>query len=251
MIEKVLKKAGLSEKEIKIYLAGLKEGPVLANFIAQKTEISRQNTYDILNKLVKKGLVSTTGKKYNTHFVMEDPVNLQRFLDKKKREIEKTKKDLELVMPEIESFYKTEKFVPKIKFYEGEENMKNLLLDSLSCRSGEILAVVPSIDFFETLGKEFAKYYVEERVRKNIKAKTIRLISREEYKDKYFHEHKKQLREIRYAPENVSFASTFFIYDNKVVFISSKKENFGLVTESEEYKEVMLSLFNVLWGVSK
>lgn len=251
MIDKILKKAGFSDKEIQIYLAGLKEGPVLAHFLAAKTGISRQNTYDILNKLEKKGLVSTTGKKYNTRFAMEAPHNLLRFLDKKKREIEKNRKDLELAMPELESFLKTETFIPKIKFYEGEDSMRNLLLDSLSCRSGEILAVVPAVDFYETLGKDFTKHYVEERVKRKIRSKTIRLKSREEYEEKYFHEHEKQLREIRYAPKNVSFASTFFIFDNTVAFISSKKENFGLAIESEEYKDMLLNLFGVLWNVSK
>ncbi|MEA1926252.1 MAG: helix-turn-helix domain-containing protein [Patescibacteria group bacterium] len=251
MIQKILKKVGLSDKEIKIYLAGLKQGPVLANFLARQTGISRQNTYDILNKLAKKGLTSTTGKKYNTRFIMEEPANIQRLLDKQKRKIEKVKKDLELAMPEIESFYKTEIFIPKIKFYEGKESMRNLFLDSLKCKKKEILAIVPTIETFKVLGMEFTRHYVRERVKENIRAKTIRLKSYEDYKDKFFHRHEKQLREIRYAPASISFASTLFIFDNKVIFISSKKENFGLMIESEEYRDVMTNLFNVLWKVSK
>ena len=251
MIEKVLKMAGLSDKEIKIYLAGLKQGPVLANFLAQQTGVSRQNTYDILNKLIKKGLASTTGKKYNTRFIMEEPANIQRLLDKQKRKIEKIKKDLELAMPEIESFYKTETFVPKIKFYEGKESMRNLFLDSLKCKNKEMLAVLPATEFYKTIGTEFVKYYIQERVSKNIKTKSIRLKSYEDYEEKFFHRHEKQLREVRYAPANVSFTSTLLIFDNKVVFISSKKENFGLMIESEEYKDMMVNLFNVLWKVSK
>ena len=167
MIKKILKKVGLSDKEIKIYLAGIKQGPVLANFLAKQANISRQNTYDILNKLIKKGLVSSTGKKYSTRFIMEEPANIQRLLDKKKREIEKIKKALELAMPEIESFYKTEMFVPKIKFYEGKESMRNLFFDSLNCESKEILAIVPTIEFYKTLGTDFVKHYVNKRVKKN------------------------------------------------------------------------------------
>jgi len=251
MIKKILKKVGLSDKEIKIYLAGLKQGPVLANFLAQQTGVSRQNTYDILNKLIKKGLASTTGKKYNTRFIMEEPTNIQRLLDKEKRKIEKIKKDLELAMPELESFHKTESFVPKIKFYEGEESMRNLFLDSLKCKKKEILAIVPVIEAYRVLGIEFMKHYVRERVKENIKTKTIRLKSYEDYKEKFFHQHEKQLRKIRYAPKNISFTSTLFIFDNKVVFISSKKENFGLLIENEEYRNMMVSLFNVLWKASK
>lgn len=251
MLEKILKKAGLGEKEIKIYLAGLKEERVLANFLAKKTGVSRQNTYDILRKLEKKGLVSKTGEKYGTRFTMEPPKNIERLLDKKKRELDKTKKELELAMPELDSMTKSDIFFPKIKFYEGKENMENLFLNSLNCQNKMILAITPSNKLFEALGVDFIKDYVQKRAENNIKTKTIRLRNTKNEKIEYFNKHTEQLREARYAPEKLNFDSTVFIYDNKSVFISSKKENFGLVIESVEYREMMEELFNSLWEQSK
>lgn len=250
MIKKVLKKIGLNDNEISIYLAGLKEGQVLANFLAKRTGISRQNTYDVLDKLIKKGLVFTTGEKYKTRFTMEDPARLEFLLDKQKKEIEKIKKDLELAMPEMESLYKTDSYIPRVKFYESKEGMKNLFLDSLQCDKLEILAVVTSIEIHDVVGRDFARYYIEQRVKRGICAKTIRLKNHEDYAEKFFHEHDEQLREIRYAPESVNFTSSFFIYDDKVFFISSKRENFGFSLASEEYRDVMMGLFNVLWMAS-
>ena len=68
--------------------------------------------------------------------------------------------------------------------------------------------------------------------------------------DDYFNRHKEQLREVRYAPAFM-FSSTVFIYNDKVIFISSKTENFGLSIESEEFKNLINGLFDVLWEVSK
>ena len=214
MLEKNLEKAGLSPKEAKIYLAGLKAGPVLASFLARKTGINRPNVYDNLKNLIKKGLAYTLGDKYNQRFVMEDPKNLERYLERRKKEIDKIKGYLEMAIPEINSLYSEKASVPKIKFIEGEEGLRNAVMDSLKCSKKEILAVVSSKDFYEALGIDFTKQYVKERIKNNIASKTIRLKSHEEYGEKFFHQHKEQLRDMRYAPGNISFSQSFFIYDN-------------------------------------
>ena len=62
-----LSKVGLNEKETQIYLALLKEGQVLANNLAKKTNILRSSIYDYLDALVEKGVLSysiISGKKY-------------------------------------------------------------------------------------------------------------------------------------------------------------------------------------------
>lgn len=251
MLEKNLEKAGLSPKEVKIYLAGLKAGPVLASFLARKTGINRPNVYDNLKLLAKKGLVSTTGRKYNQRFVMEDPINLERYLERKKKEVDKMKSYLKMAIPEAETIINEKSGTPNVKFIDGEEGLRNAVLDSLKCGDKEILAVVASREFFATLGVDFSKHYVEQRVKHNIKTKTIRLKSHEDYEEKFFHQHEKQLRDMRYAPENISFSESFFIYNDVVVYLSSQKENFGLVVESQEHSEMMRGLFNVLWNASR
>lgn len=251
MLEDNLKKAGLSDKEVKIYLAGLKAGPVLASFLARKTGINRPNVYDNLKLLAKKGLISTTGRKYNQRFIMEDPINLERYLERKKKEVDKMKSYLKMAIPEAEAIISEKTGVPSIKFIDGEEGLRNAVLDSLKCENKEIFTVVASREFYETLGVDFSKYYVEQRVKNNIRTKTIRLKSHEDYEEKFFHQHEKQLRDMRYAPENTSFSESFFIYNDVVVYLSSNRENFGIVIESKEHTEMMRNIFAVLWNISK
>ncbi len=251
MLDDNLKKVGLSDKEVKIYLAGLKAGPVLASFLARKTGINRPNVYDNLKLLAKKGLVSTTGRKYNQRFVMENPINLERYLERKKKEVDKMKNYLKMAIPEAEAIIGEKTGTPNIKFIDGEEGLRNAVLDSLKSENKEILAVVASREFFGTLGVDFSRYYVEQRVKNNIKTKTIRLKSHEDYEEKFFHQHDEQLRDMRYAPENISFSESFFIYDDVVAYLSSKKENFGIVIESREHAEMMRNIFGVLWDASK
>lgn len=251
MLEKVLEKIGLSENEAKIYIAGLAEGPIAAALLARKTGFKRQNVYAILSKLTRKGLVTISGRKYETRFVMQKPESLNSYLDKREHDVVEARKDLSLVLPELHSISQNETIVPKITFHEGKEDMRRLFLDTLQCKNKQIFAIVASVDIYEILGKDFTKYYVEERTRKKIKADTIRIKSREEYDDKFFHKHGEHFRNLRYAPENFDFNSTFFIYDDKVTFISSEKESFAITVESEEYRLLQESLFKSLWGLCK
>ena len=58
-----LKELGLSEGQISVYSAVLELGISTINKIQEKTGIERRNIYDILNKLIEKGLISYTLEK--------------------------------------------------------------------------------------------------------------------------------------------------------------------------------------------
>tara|TARA_Y100000296_G_scaffold84834_1_gene119224 strand:+ start:10164 stop:10352 length:189 start_codon:yes stop_codon:yes gene_type:complete len=53
----VLESIGFSKNEISIYLDLIRIGKSFAGDISKRTEIHRSNTYDILEKLLEKGIV--------------------------------------------------------------------------------------------------------------------------------------------------------------------------------------------------
>ena len=53
----VLREFGLNSKESEIYLALLKSGPSTVAEISKKISILRQSIYDILDKMVSKGII--------------------------------------------------------------------------------------------------------------------------------------------------------------------------------------------------
>jgi len=246
----ILKKIGLSDKEIKVYLAGLKAGPLKASALTRKTGFSRPSTYDTLKSLSNKGLVNTTGKSYNLRFVMVEPAHLDDLLERKKRDLETLQKNLKKSLPEFESLYNPKGVIPKIRFYEGIEGMKTIWEESLKCQNKEILGIMPSLDMFLTMGEDFIKYFVDMRVKKGIKTRTIRLESKE-VKIDYFQKHKEQLRDVRYAPKDLIFNMAVLIYDDKTAFISSKRENFGFVVQSQEFTDYQKSIFEKIWQLSR
>ena len=242
-LEKVLEQFNLNKKEINAYLACLELGPSTAWVVAQKAGVKRTSAYDILEDLIKAGLVTHTIKKNKKYFLAEDPEILKEILHEKERVLEE-------VLPQLKSIYNIPGIKPKTKFYEGVSGARNIFRETLSCRDKEILAIIPSVDIYELIGMDFAKDYVTARVKLKIKSRTIRVRSREA-EEKYFLMHKEQLREMRYAPKSIVFYSTIIIFDDKVGIITSKKESFSFLIESQEFSQTMKALFEMLWQQSR
>jgi sugar-specific transcriptional regulator TrmB len=242
----ILEKTGLNKPEILVYLNGLKTGPVLASFLAKKTGVTRQHIYDILNSLEQKGLASTTGKNYNKRFVMESPLQLKNILERKKRNIEKLEKQIDLLNIEFESSERSGRAIQSIAFYEDIEGIKNIWEKSLTCKDNAILSIAPIKDIVETLGKDFIEYYLENRLKRNKVSRTLR-VKPKEISDDWFKLHSEQKRAVKFLPPDIDISSTFLIYDDTVSIISSKKENAGFTLKSEELAESMKGIFEALW----
>ena len=92
-----LRKIGLSDGEIKVYSSLLDLGKAPLNKIHERTGIERRNIYDILNKLIERGLISYTLEKGKKTYQCTPP---SRIIDEIKRrqnnlkELEKTKEEI-------------------------------------------------------------------------------------------------------------------------------------------------------------
>ncbi|MBI2631761.1 winged helix-turn-helix transcriptional regulator, partial [Candidatus Pacearchaeota archaeon] len=66
MYEEQLKEVGLTDNEIKIYLALLRQSPLNPSQLAEKTGLHRSYIYDTLERLLEKGIINNVifeGKK--------------------------------------------------------------------------------------------------------------------------------------------------------------------------------------------
>ncbi|MHC1630693.1 MAG: TrmB family transcriptional regulator [Methanotrichaceae archaeon] len=97
-----LVKLGLSELEAKVYINLLKKNNFSATEIASLTDINRTQTYDILSKLVKKGLC-TEIRGNKEKYIAVDP---QKVLSALEKDLEEKKQIAsELSSPSFEHFY--------------------------------------------------------------------------------------------------------------------------------------------------
>jgi sugar-specific transcriptional regulator TrmB len=238
---KKLKEFGLNEKEALVYLALLEIGEGKAQEIARKAGVVRPAVYDILDRLGEAGLVGTITKGKVAHFVANSPDAIKRTLEEKERAFDQ-------LLPELRSVFNVTKSKPKIYFYEGIEGIKTVFEDTLTAQNKTLLGILSMEDLFNVPGKEYMDDYVKRRIAAGYELRVIR--SKPHEVSPAWPSTPAEKRDLRYPPANMVFDMTTYIYDDKVGLISTEKENFGLIIQSEEFSNNMRHLFEALWSVS-
>lgn len=241
-LEDGLAKLGVHGKQARFYLAALELGQAPVRLIAEKSGIGRTTAYDVLAKLQQQGLVSQVEKGGIRYVTAEDPARLLRILDERRQ-------TLEGLLPELRSVYNLSTVKPRIRFYEGVEGIKTVLYDTLSSRSKHLLGILSMVDLLDVPGRDEMEDYIVRRIASGIFLKVLR--SREKEVGNIWPTRAADLRELRYTPPGLVFTMTTYVYDQKVSVISSRRENFGMIIESQEFAKMQENLFMVLWQVSE
>src|SRR3989344_3480026 len=145
LVEFELKKLGLSDKEIKVYLALLELGEAAVQKISQKSKVNRATTYVILEGLAKKSLVSEIEKEGKTLYGAQDP----------------------------EFFFNLAPQKPRVRFFEGKEGLKAIQEDILKEKNAEINEFYSSDDIHRIFDKEELNKFAQKRAAQKIKAKAF------------------------------------------------------------------------------
>jgi len=147
----------------------------------------------------------------------------------------------------------TKNIEPKIKFYSGAEGVKQVLRDMLWYKNIETLTMWPMSEMVEILDKEYLADLNRKRIRRNISIKGIwpesKAVNLKEYP--FLGVGKKHLRELRIAPKNMRWNMSYWLYEDKVAFISSRQEGFGFVVHSKDFSDLIRTQFEVIWEISK
>lgn len=96
-----LKESGLTEGEIKVYLALLELGSSTTGPIIEKSGIARSIIYQILERLMKKGLVSVIIKEKTKYFQAAEPNKILEYINEREKELQENKKEVEKILPEL------------------------------------------------------------------------------------------------------------------------------------------------------
>ncbi|MEK7122478.1 MAG: hypothetical protein AAB855_01330, partial [Patescibacteria group bacterium] len=188
------------------------------------------------------GLISETPKGKTAQFTAEKPDHIKTLLKEKERKI------LD-ILPDLRSRFNAQENKPRVRFYEGIEGVRAMLDDTLVAHDMLLRALLSVADFNDFLGKKWFGEYTNKRIASGKKLRVLRPESKEV--PGLYPTSKKDIREVRLAPCDISFALSQYIYDNKVVLISTAQEGYGMIIESREFYTLQLQLFETLWSVSR
>ena len=247
----ILEELGFSDKESAVYLALLAIDSATVTEIAKKAEIQRTTSYEILDSLLQRGLVSKYKKHKKIYFSAGDPRRLISYLEREKEEsikkIEIQKSKVTEVMGEFLSLLEPRSTKPKVEFYEGEKGMREAYEDTLNA-DGEILAYANVETMHEGLPNFFPEYYAR-RVEAGVKIKAVmpaNAVSLDRAK-----KDREELREsVILSDEQQTFSPEVNIYNNKMM-IASWKEKMAVIIESKELADLQRVIYKIVWGALK
>ncbi|MEE9525459.1 MAG: helix-turn-helix domain-containing protein [Candidatus Woesearchaeota archaeon] len=247
MNTEILTQIGLSKNEIKVYFALLELDQSSATPIIRKAGIPNSKVYPILEKLIKKGLVSYVIKSNVKHFQASDPKHLIELLNTKQKQISQQKQEIEKLVPQIELKRKLAKEKQEASVYEGIKGVKAALDNILNMlKKGEEYSVF-------TLGEELGEKEIirilqkhhQKRIEKGVE---IKLISNSNLKPAITKNYSKSRLNIRYT--NLKLPTGIFIFKNNVMTLVWGETPTAFVIHSKNNAQTYKKFFEEMWKTS-
>ena len=143
MNEKLLEDLGLTKGEIKVYLTLLKLGETTTGKIIEEAQISSGKIYEILEKLIKKGLASYTIEEKTKYFSAASPNRILDYLHEKEKILKEKKQELLKELPSLLAIGKAGKKEYETNLFKGFKGIQTAIFEALEdlTEKDEVLAM--------------------------------------------------------------------------------------------------------------
>lgn len=245
MNEKLLEEIGMTKGEIKVYLTLLKTGETTTGKIIENSGLSSGKIYEILEKLIRKGLASFIIKEKTKYFQASSPERILDYLKEKEKIIHEKEKELEKEIPSILAMQKAQTR-EETRLFKGFKGIQTAIFETLSNLNpeDEILAMGIRSGKEEQYNLLWQRWH-HERIKKKIICKML-FSEKGEYYSYFKKMPKTQVKIIQGITP-----SAIDIMGNSVLIFTYGKEPSCLLIKNSEIAESFTNLFNSLWKSGK
>lgn len=244
--------AGLNSEQALIYEVLLRNGPLPAGRIHQKTPLKRGLVYKRLDELVAVGLVAKKDQPGKVAiFEPAHPLKLKELAEQKEEQAKTAQTALSGVMNQLTSEYNLAVGKPGVRFYEGLEGIKTVTFDNLTAKT-PILAYLDMATIFQHL-KPMNDEYV--KIRRRLKLKKLNLVNDTLENKQYLATYNRDITDIRLMSQQeapMHFACMMQIYDNKVSYVTIDPDRWiGVIIEDKNIADMHRQLYMYSWQIAQ
>jgi len=234
MIRETLRKIGLSDEEINIYLLLLKKGSSKATVISKELGVARTTIYRFLSSLHEKGLVSENIQNNVRYY---NPVSPNRIPEIMEERVE----ELKGVIPKLASLQKGTGEESKVELFKGKEGIKTILRDIIRDKKpytflGEAEKYFSEIEIFSS---QWIKKIEAEKVQG-------KLLCSEEQNFKITKTEKYKL-----LPHDLIPEISVWTYGNKTALIAWSDPLYAILINSKSVTRGNKKTFDYFWTIAK
>lgn len=245
MYEELLEGIGLTRGEIIVYETLLKIGESTTGSIIEESGLASSKIYEILDKLMKKGLVVYIIKGKIKYFSAASPKRILDYVKQKETELKKKEEQLQSIIPGLIRLQEERKEEYSARIYKDIDGWKAAIHEAMEeAKKGDewlAMAVAPK-EPQKTINRIW-KHWHAERARKNIHCK---MLVSDEAAFTFLQAYKK----IEVRLTKALTAASISVIGNKVL-IYTWKDVSALVITNEEIAQTFKALFYGLWTLAK
>lgn len=245
-----LRKIGLTESEIKVYLALIRLGSSSKGSLVKESKIAPSKIYEITDKLIEKGLCSTIIKNGVRHFMGAPPIRIRDYLRKKKESILQEEKEFERVMPSLQSHYNNIPESVKVEVFVGWKGVETVYIHILDMakKNEEAYIIGAGTNKEEKKLELFYTKYGRVAFKKGLRIKAIFNESARNYITKI----EKNLKKVYNKRFLFDYTPTeILIFKNMTSIIFRKDEPLIVLINDRETAASFKKYFEELWKISK
>jgi HTH-type transcriptional regulator, sugar sensing transcriptional regulator len=242
----LLEDIGLTKGEIKVYLTLLKIGETTTGKIIENAEISGGKVYLILDKLIKKGLVSHIIKEKTKYFSAASPNKILEYVKEKEKFLEDKKNKIEAQLPSLYPLLNNSKNKYNTQLYLGYDGIKTAIFEALKNTSKKEPILIMGINLSrDTKYNILWKHWHTERIKKKINCKMLFSHNNSEYFNIFSKMKYTQIKVLKgITPSSVG------IVGDQILLTTYGEEPSCLLIKHPEITSSFKTFFETLWNVA-
>lgn len=234
-IKRNLENIGLSSNESKIYITLLRLGEAKAGQISKKSHINRTTTYDLLDNLLKKGLIKYRVKNNVKWYECANPESLMEIVEEKRNCVKN-------ILPFLKEVYTEPQNEHDVTLYHGRKGVKTVFRRLLD--EAEKVCVMDSESQLVERMPLFADYVIKQLDERDIRV--LYLVRKENY-----HNSPSESTEVRFIEKETPSNAVINIYDNKLIIFVWSHPPETVVIENQAAADSLRDYFYIIWEQSK
>ena len=241
----LLEKIGLTPGEAEVYEVLVEIGLCTAGTIVKKASIASSKVYDVLQRLINKGLASYTIKNGVRYYDATPPERLINFLEEKREGIKQVEKEIEKIIPAIRLKRSHIKEENKTVVYTGLQGAKLILKEAIEAarKGAELCGYGTDVDPYALYLPAAIKEHFEEQIKYNIKWRL--LFTKGKWKSP------SPRADIRYLAKGFNLPVRTMIYGNKVAIVDFSPPVTTIIIENRSVADAYKKHFDFLWKIAK
>ncbi|MFC1697598.1 TrmB family transcriptional regulator [Nanoarchaeota archaeon] len=234
MNTKILEDIGLTQGEIKVYLALLEQGPSSAGEILKQAKIQNSVFHFNINRLIEKGLVAYRKKNKFRIYSAADPNQFLTYMKDKETQIK-------TFLPQLKAKQAFAKEKEEAEIFEGKKGIMtalNILIEDT--KPGDEFLFYP--DEYQLRDEEIEKFFIRYNTKRKDKKLKVKAIATKEFKQNL-----DKLKNVKTKYTNLPLPSNQGICNNKLIIMTWDKNPRAILITSRSVVSRQKRFFNALW----